>query len=533
MLAGPSAGTSARPAYRRPRTKQFLVCALFGTLAISVAGCVFHRVQVQRVIPGDTVVTSPVKAHLKDGYTVVYANGVTVSGGMLRGTGIRYDLALKQATNVDNIPLDSVVGMESFQTRVDGGKTAIVTTLAVVGTVGTVVGVIALFKAIFGSCPTVYSGDGAVEEAELFSNSIAPLFEARDVDRLQAQPDSRGILRLEVRNEAMETHYINHLQLFEVQHSADEFVLPDAEDHPVVVRGVRPPPTIAGRSGQDLRETLGAADGKFYRTDRRFIDNARADDIDDWIDLTADVPDGANSVALVFRLRNSLLTTTLLYDEMLGPAGARAIDWLGSGLAQISNAVELGRWRERRAGLHISVWRDGAYHEVARVPDSGPIDWHDVAAVIPAVKGETSLRIRLSFLADQWRIDRVGVASAEREGTPRVIQISDVTGSSGRPENTAMESLSAPDDRYLQTNPGERFFVDFNVGQTPDGRSRTFLLSSQGYYTEWIRGAWIQTASAKEPFKPTDEALLGAVRRWAATRESFEERFVKDRVPVH
>jgi len=94
---------------------------------------------------------------------------------------------------------------------------------------------VALFKAIFGSCPTVYSDNGAVDEAELFSNSIAPLFEARDVDRLRAQPDSKGILRLEIRNEAMETHYINHLQLFEVQHAADEFVLPDTQGHPVVV----------------------------------------------------------------------------------------------------------------------------------------------------------------------------------------------------------------------------------------------------------------------------------------------------------
>jgi hypothetical protein len=486
------------------------------------------------VVPRDAVVvTSPVKAHLKDGSTVVYPQGVTVSGGMLRGAGFHYDLALKQSANVDSIPLDSVVGMESFQTRVDGAKTAIMTTLTVVGTAGAVVGVIALFKAIFGSCPTVYSSDGAVEEAELFSNSIAPLFEARDVDRLQAQPDSNGILRLEVRNEALETHYINHLQLFEVEHGADEFVLPDAEDHPVVVGGVRTPPTITDRSGQDLRETVGAADGKFYRTDRRFIDNARADDIDDWIDLTAEVPDRAKSVALVFRLRNSLLTTTLLYDEMLAPAGARAIDWLGSGLARISNAVELGRWRERHAGLHISVWRDGAYREIARVPDSGPIDWHDVAALIPAVEGEKLLRIRLSFLADQWRIDRVGVASEERDATPRVIQISEVSGSGGHADNSALESLSAPDSRYLQTNPGDRFFVDFNVGRPLAGQSRTFLLSSQGYYTEWIRGAWIQTASAKEPFKPTDEALLAAVRHWAATRESFEERFVKDRVPVH
>jgi hypothetical protein len=506
------------------------VYALLYGLAIFAAGCVFHRVQVQPIVPRDAVVvTSPVKAHLKDGSTVVYAKGVTVSGGALRGSGVRYDLALKQPTNVDSIPLDFVVGMESFETRVDGAPTAIVTTLV---TLGAVAGGIALFKAVFGSCPTVYSADGSVEEAELFSNSIAPLFEARDVDRLQAQPDSNGTLRLELRNEAMETHYINHLQLFEVAHATGEFVLPDADDHPVVVRGIRPPAEITARNGQDLRETLAQADGKFYRTERRSIEAASVNDMDDWIDLTADVPEGASAATIVFRLRNSLLNTTLLYNEMLAPAGARAIDWLGAGLARISTAVELGRWRERRAGLHISVWRDGAYREVGRIPDSGPIDWHDVAAVIPARQGEKSLRIRLSFLVDQWRIDRVGVASGEREAKPRVIPISEVSASDGRPENTARENMSAPDDRYLQTNPGDRFFVDFKVGQAEAGQSRTFLLSSQGYYTEWIRGAWIQTASAKEPFNPTDEALPAALRRWADTRESFEERFVKDRVPV-
>jgi hypothetical protein len=510
--------------------KRFLAGALLCALAISAAGCVFHYVQVQQVVPRDAVaVTSPVKAHLKDGSTVVYANGVMVSGGTLVGTGVRYDIALKQSTNVGSIPLDSVVGMESFQTRVNGATSAIVTTLVVAAGFA---GSAALFKAIFGSCPTVYSGDGAVAEAELFSNSIAPLFEARDVDRLRAQPDSKGILRLEVRNEALETHYINHLQLFEVQHADDEFVLPDAQGHPVVVRGVYTPVDIAGRSGQDLRATLNAPDDTFYRTDQRGIDSATADDLNDWIDLTAAVPDGAESTTLVFRLRNSLLSTSLLYDAMLAPAGARAIDWLGSGLARISTAVEWGRWHERRAGLHILVWRDGAYRETARIPDSGPITWHDVAAVIPAQKGEKSLRIRLSFLADQWRIDHVGVASAERQPSPRVIPISAVTGSGGGTENTARESMSAPDDRYLQTNPGDRFLADFNVGAGTPGQSRTFLLSSQGYYTEWIRGAWIKTASATEPFTPTDQAMLVTLQKWAATRESFEARFVKDRVPV-
>ena len=237
--------------------KRFSIGALLCALAISAAGCIYHRVQVQQILPRDAVaVTSPVKAHLKDGSTVVYSNGVTVSGGMLRGAGTRYDLALLQSAGVDSIPLDSVVGMESFQTRVNGARTAILTTLA---TVGGVLSGAGLLVATFGSCPTVYSGDG-VEEAELFSTSIAPLLEARDVDRLQAQPGNQGALRLELRNEAMETHYINHLQLFEVQHAADEFVLPDPQGHPVVVSGVRTPADIAGRSGRNLFATLSAAD---------------------------------------------------------------------------------------------------------------------------------------------------------------------------------------------------------------------------------------------------------------------------------
>ena len=444
-------------------------------------------------------VTSPVKAHLQDGSTVVYNKGVTVSGGMLLGAGERWDLTATKHATVDMIPLDTVVGMESFQTRVNVRRTVLGSSLvtaalivppaAVLATGGGVIatsiaavgggfGSDMLRFAIFGSCPTIYSGNGATEEAELFSTSIAPLLEARAVDRLQAQPDSNGILRLEARNEAMETHYINHLQIFEVNHAAGEIVLPDLQDHPIAVRGIHVPTTIASRSGEDLRGTLGAADDRFYRSD------------------------------------------------------PRVIDWLGDGLGRISTAVELGRWYERRAGLHISVWRDGAYREVARIPDSGPIFWHDVAAAIPVLPGETSLRVRLSFIADYWRIDRVGVAETARQAVPRVIEISSVSGSDGRAEDSARDSMSAPDDRYLQTSPGQRFFADFNVGRAAAGQQRTFLLSSQGYYTEWIRGAWIQTATAKTPFAPTDDAVLAALRQWPAARESFEERFFKNRVPV-
>jgi hypothetical protein len=91
--------------------------------------------------------------------------------------------------------------------------------------------------------------------------------------------------------------------------------------------------------------------------------------------------------------------------------------------------------------------------------------------------------------------------------------------------------MQASDEKYLQTNPGDRFVARFEAGHPASDR-RTFLLSSQGYYTEWIRGSWLQNATLTEPFMPSDDAVLTAMRQWGATRDSFEQRFLKARVPV-
>jgi hypothetical protein len=168
------------------------------------------------------------------------------------------------------------------------------------------------------------------------------------MDRLQAQPSPSGVLRLEIRNEAMETHYINHLQVLEVLHSPDEVVLPNSEGQPVAVRDVQVPAVIVNRSGHDVRAAISASDGRAYQTESRLVQDATLADMDDWIDLTAPVPDGSDRVALTFRMRNSLLSTTLLYEEILGKAGARALDWLGKDLTQISTGVELGRLHQQR-----------------------------------------------------------------------------------------------------------------------------------------------------------------------------------------
>jgi hypothetical protein len=184
-------------------------------LAFALSACFIYRnVRVESLerpaTPGDSVsVTTPVKAHLVDGSTVVFRHGVRVAGGTVWGAGTRYGLALRDSTDVTSLALDSVVGMESFRTQVNTTNTILVSTLATVGTIAAGVAIAcAADPKCFGSCPTYYSDSAGtlVLEAEGFSYSVAQLFEARDVDRLRLPAAADGSVRLEVRNEAFETH---------------------------------------------------------------------------------------------------------------------------------------------------------------------------------------------------------------------------------------------------------------------------------------------------------------------------------------
>lgn len=519
---------------RLRRNRTVLVALAF------TGGCinVFTKVAVRDVPRREaTVVRSPVKAHLVDGSTVLYPRGVVVGHAALSGEGDRYTLQSTAPVRVATVALDSVVGMETYETEVRTAPTVLVSTVA---TVGGIVGSVALLKAAFGSCPTFYSDSAgtAVLEAEGFSYSIAPLFEQRDVDRLRVRADAAGWVRLEVRNEALETHYLNQLELLEVRHAPDEFVLPDEHGPPLAVRGLAAPIAASDRAGRDVGAVLRAADGVVFGTDTRTLARAHVGDLEDYIDLVAPAP-AADSAALVLRLRNSLLNTVLLYEGILG-TGARALDWLGHDVGRISSAIDLGRWYTERMGLRVAVRESGGFRTVARVSDTGPIAFHDVAVVVPVpaeARRDGVLHLRLAFTADNWRIDRVAVAAAYRRPSVRTIPLTEARRDDGTLDADALASLRAPDESYLVTSPSQRFAVGFVVGadslaSASAHPARTFLLASQGYYTEWIRGAWIKSATAAPAFTPSDTALADVLRRWRLTQPTLERQFYASRIPV-
>jgi len=505
---------------------------LMAGTALLLSACVVSKgVRVEPVPRQPVTVEHPVRAHLKDGSTVVFAEGATVDSRLVKGKGVRHDLALKASQPVAEIPLDQVAAMESYRDDVDATSSVLLT---LVGGAAAVLATGALAVAIFGSCPTVYSNPGLAArlEAETFSHSIVRLFEDRDLDRLSVDAGPDGRLRLEVRNEALETHYINHLQVFEVRHDGSESVVPDEAGAPLVVGPRSPALTARSRAGLDVARALAEADGLASRSDAARLASVRAGDVEDWIDVTFPAPEGGgDQAALVLRARSSLLNTVLFYDVMLADAGPRALDWLG-GLERISNAVEFGRFCRKYLGLRVLEWRDGEYRPLAQVPDPGPIAWHDVAVSVPVRPGQDEIRLRLAFLTDAWRIDQVALARSARRGTPRVVPVAEVTGSTGQLEPQALRSLQAPDNDYLKTTPGQRFFVRFDPRPLARGERRTLLLSSQGYYTEWVRGEWLRAGREPRVFVPGEDALVDAIGRWRGKQAFLEARFETLRVPV-
>jgi len=328
----------------------------------------------------------------------------------------------------------------------------------------------------------------------------------------------------------METHYINHLELIEVTHEPGEMALPDQQLQPLVVSGISAPARVRDRAGRDLAEFVRAPDGVLFSSDPETVRDVSTADLDDYIDITMAAPRGADSVAVLLDMRNSLLNTVLLYDHMLGAPGIRSIDWVNRDLDHIGNAIEMGRWYNSRMGMRISVLDRGKYRQVARIGDSGPIAFRDNAIVVPAIRsGRDSVRIRLSFTADNWRIDAIRTATVlRRPGSTRLVPAARVKMADPVQNTPALAALRDADESYLITSPGQSFSVEFDVGKSIAG-TRTYMLASQGYYTEWVRGTWIKNASGKA-FAPSDASLVEAIRDWRTKQPEMENQFYSTRI---
>jgi hypothetical protein len=509
--------------------KPIRLLAVLGAI-VATGGCYvrMRTVEVREVTERATNVKSPVKVHMRDGSTIVFPFGATIDSNTVRGSGQHFDALQRGIGTVARVPLDSVLGITNYWNATAVPETILLSTIATAGGVA-LAGLAAV--AVFGSCPTFYTDSGGVAqlEAEGFSYSIAPLFESRDLDALRGQP-RHGVFTLEMRNEALETHYINQLELLVAEHEPGWRVLPDGRGRLTAISTLRPPRRARDRQGRNVLPALGQTDGVLFETSDKRLAQVHEHDLMDHIDLDFGVAE-YDSAAIVLRLRNSLLTTVLFYDVMLASAGPAALDWLARDLEEVGNAAALGKWYVEQMGLRVSVRQeDGTYAEAGRIPDVGPIAFKDVAMVVPVRAGHP-VNVRISFPADSWRIDRVALAGQPRTVTPRAVPVARVRQPNDSIDEGARRAIRSADEAYLITEPGRRVFVEFDVGAAAPQRSRSFILAAQGYYNEWLRPQWLQRAT-RERFQPSDRSLLRAMQLWRAQGGDLERKFYATKIPT-
>ena len=151
---------------------------------------------------------------------------------------------------------------------------------------------------------------------------------------------------------------------------------------------------------------------------------------------------------------------------------------------------------------------------------------------MPATADGDSVHIRLTFLVDEFRIDQLLVSSDVRPVEPRTVPVSRVLDGDGSPRADVRDLLLRADDRRLQTWPGQRFIAEFDVGRDMPSMQRSYFVAAQGYYVEWMRGSWLKAHQSSKPFAPWNEPIAPMLQRWLQTRDSLENTFFRQRVPI-
>lgn len=419
------------------------------------------------------------KVHTKNGDVYVLEKwNVDMGSRVVSGQGLRYDRDRNPAGEIarQSVSLDDVVLFETNRPEKlhhpEVWSMAIVTagSLAVTGVCA------ANPKTCFGSCPTFYpSGESDdLPEAEGFSASIARALEATDVDSMWTTRPRSTQLSLRMRNEALETHSVEHVRILAARRPPNGRVLRAGETFYEATK-MHAPTSCSASTGDCLADVVA--------TDRReWSSPASATDLaeEETIDLT--FPRGRGKLGVLVVARNTLLNTFVFY-QMLAYAGRDAGDWFarleregagGLGMDRLASMSDIHVDAEMPAG-----WvRAGAYSEL------GPIAREAQLVPLPDVTG-TEVHVRLRAARGNFKIEQVALAELGDAVTPVAIDPHRLTRA-GADDASSLATLLRP-GAHLVANPGDTYTLHFELPDT----DRELFLESRGYYYEWMRPEWL------------------------------------------
>ena len=500
---------------------QFICVAIVGILCLSCnkyQSHVYRKMysQVTEIENIDSSQYKYLKAHFKDGRVAMLNSWeINEAEDSIIGQGGMFDIKrdLKAYGRIGVAISDVSLFETNHKDFIDSDNGDLITGLAILTTMNTVFATfcITVPKACFGSCPTFYfepDKDVYYADAEGFSNAIVPSMQNTDIDDLN-KSSSNDIVKLYLKNEALETHMIDdiHLETIPIQEgeraymSIDgEYVISGRQESPIKVLGGNPMNLDLFRN-TDANEYFSTTDSFQLETKEvlefQFAPFRQAD-----------------SKAILINFRQTFLTTYLFY-ECLSLAGDEATDFLSQVNLSDKSQKHYDRIFKKLGRIEVLVQSESnsGWEKIAEIGETGPIARNTQVVRLPEqFNSEEQIQVRLRMTKGHWRIDQLGLINVKKVAQPTNVwpQLKILRG-----ENIESK-LKGVDNTYLSTFPGDEYELIFEL---PEGQNHQLFLSSTGYYLEWLRKEWLE----EKDIPKLKKLIRGDKRTWEEVARDFKE----------
>lgn len=460
------------------------------------------------------------KVHVSDGSLYLLTNWkINDKEKIISASGNLYDLNRRFITaGKFYIPFDKIAVLETN----DPGTNPGVATMVFMGLLTVPVSIYCLVqpKACFGSCPTFYVRSNNQETlfGEGFSSSICRALEETDVDLINVPIDQQPA-QITVKNEALETHLIQHVNLLAFEKKPGERIV-QGNDGDYYKIDSQQTPTAATHNNQSVKELLSQKD---YQ---EWFSLADSSNLLTKEEIYIEFENYDQSAGLIIDQRQSLMTTFLFYHSLSVTGQAT-----GFFLAEIENGNEMMKKRLQKfynilGGVEVFVLTaQHTWIKAGEIQEAGPIvsDIHFVK--LPEIKTPT-LKIKLRMTKGLWRVDMVNIAKIVCKVVPERIVPVQVYRNNKVDSLTLHKLLS---DEYVVTYPGDIFTIHYPEVFQHD---KEYFIESRGYYLEWIREDWLKHQDiqlAKKIFTNPRAYLKRMTPAYKAIEPEMEEVFWNSR----